>query len=186
MDQSVEVWLPVSDYEGLYEVSNHGQVRSLPRVVDKSSGNQYTVAGRILRQVEKKPYGHKRVWLSKRGKLTTFYVHCLVAEAFLGPRPIGCYVCHGVGGVFDNSSSNLCYQSPVDNQLDRFRDDTHTTGERCSWAKLTEKQVTEIRKSVAEGVPQAELAKAHSVSRATICNIVKRKVWRHVAEAPIV
>ncbi len=179
MAQSIERWQPIAGYEGLYEVSDQGQVRSLPRVVDKSSGNRYSVAGRILKQSVKLPYGHKRVFLSKHGKLTTFYVHCLVADAFLGPRPADLYVCHGRNGVEDNSAANLCYQSPKQNQLDRFRDGTNTNGEKCSWAKLTYVQVEKIRQMVSEGVPQNKLARLHNVSRATICNIVKRKVWRY-------
>lgn len=180
MDQSLEQWRPVAGYEGLYEVSSFGRVRSLPRTTRKCDDRLYSVKGRILKQVGKAPYGHMRVFLSKNGKLATHYVHCIVAEAFLGPRPAGLYVCHGLNGVTDNAVNNLSYQTPAANQKDRFRDGTNVVGSKCSWSKLKEQNILEIRRAAGLGVPQNELAEQYNVSKATICNIVKRKVWKHI------
>jgi len=70
-------------------------------------------------------YGHLSVSLSKQGKIQRRYVHQLVAEAFIGPRPKGCQVRHGSKGVLDNCVSNLCYGTPSEDGLDRRRDGTH-------------------------------------------------------------
>ena len=180
MDQSLEQWRPVDGYERLYEVSSLGNVRSLPRVVLKCTGSNYTVKGRQLKQVIKASTGHKRVYLARNGKLKTFYVHRLVAIAFLGPVPPGMLVCHGLLGVSDNSIFNLYYVSPQQNMLDRDRDGTNLYGSRCSWAKLTEKDVIAIRHRFSEGASQAQLAMQYAVSRATVCNIVNLKVWARV------
>lgn len=71
-----EVWKPIKDYEGLYEVSNLGNVRSLPRNNTK---------GKILKQ-SKQTQGYKFVYLCKNGKNKKYTVHRLVAEAFI-PNP---------------------------------------------------------------------------------------------------
>lgn len=180
MDQSVERWLPIEGFETLYEVSTFGRVKSVPRIVPKISGNCYTVKERILKQIIKQPYGHKRVYLSKAGKLKTYYVHRLVAHAFLGPCPEGLFVCHGVNGVSDNSINNLYFASPLRNQQDRKRDGTDLRGSKCSWAKLTEQDVSYIRQQCLQGIDQVVLAKELNVSCSLICNIVKGKIWTHI------
>ena len=72
-----EYWKPVLDYEGLYEVSNWGRVKSLNYI---HSGKE-----KILKPVTTKN-GYLRVVLCKNGKKKTFLVHRLVAEAFI-PNP---------------------------------------------------------------------------------------------------
>lgn len=80
-----EVWKPVPGYEGLYEVSNMGRVRSLPRVIRQDSGvgnlYDYHHKGKVLKQYFV-PTGHCTLHLC--GK--RFYVHRLVAMAFI-PNP---------------------------------------------------------------------------------------------------
>ena len=73
-----EVWKPIKDYEGLYEVSNLGRVKSL--------NYKGTRKGKILKNSECN--GYLTVSLTKNGKPKTFYVHRLVAEAFI-PNPEG-------------------------------------------------------------------------------------------------
>ena len=86
---AVEVWRPVVGWEGLYEVSSHGQVRSLDRVVEKLewNGKKYQILyrGKILAQ-SLKSIGYCEVTLYLDGKYKTFKVHRLVAEAFI-PNP---------------------------------------------------------------------------------------------------
>lgn len=79
-----EVWKPISEYEGCYEVSNLGRVRGLDRVVERSTSPRF-VAGVVLSQ-ETMPNGYKSVSLKRCGKQRRFYVHRLVASAFL-PNP---------------------------------------------------------------------------------------------------
>lgn len=77
-----ERWRPVAGYEGLYEVSEQGSVRSLPRQAGK-----YHIKGRLLKQFQNRA-GYLCVCLSKEGEQTTVAVHRLVASAFV-PNPEG-------------------------------------------------------------------------------------------------
>lgn len=76
------IWKQISGYEGCYEVSNNGSVRGIDRIVHRNT------SPRFVRGVEIKPRitnsGYCQVILRKNGKQKPFYVHRLVAEAFLG------------------------------------------------------------------------------------------------------
>ena len=77
-----EIWKDIDGYEGLYQVSNLGRVKSLDRYVHTSNGKIYHVAGKVLKaQVDKK--GYSIVRLTKDGKGLTKKVHRLVAIAFI-------------------------------------------------------------------------------------------------------
>lgn len=81
-----EQWKPVVGYEGLYEVSNLGRVKSLAREVVGHGGSTYRIMDRIL-----KPAGgrYPQVALCKGGTSKSYRIHTLVVEAFIGPRPTG-------------------------------------------------------------------------------------------------
>lgn len=91
-----EEWRAVVGWEGLYEVSNHGRVRSLDRVV-----NGVRVKGRLMKPYRDRPkYSHMIIQLSRgTGKVGAAFplVHKLVLEAFVGPRPEGMVACHNKG-----------------------------------------------------------------------------------------
>ena len=80
-----EVWKNIVGYEGLYQVSNYGRVRSIDRYVNSKWGNQYIRKGKILNPGYNKS-GHSHVVLCKSGKHQQCYIHRLVAEAFI-PNP---------------------------------------------------------------------------------------------------
>jgi hypothetical protein len=80
--QNAERWAPIRGFEGLYEVSDHGRVRSLPRAAEGRWGD-LPVPGCIL-TTNSKPY--RRVSLCGNGPRATKHVHRLVADAFL-PLP---------------------------------------------------------------------------------------------------
>ena len=115
----MEVWKDVVGYEGYYQVSDQGRVRSLDRV---SFGRN--MSGRGLRPAPTSKYGHLSVSLSREGIRKTSLVHQLVAVAFIGPCPPGLEVLHGPSGVGDNSAGNLSYGTTKQNTLDRCRDGT--------------------------------------------------------------
>ena len=122
------MWKPVKDYEGLYEVSSSGEVRSKDREIATAiRHNQSRIArGRLLKQ-NRKRNGYMTVDLAKNGKVKTTLVHRIVAEAFLPPVP-GCeYVNHKDGVKTNNSASNLEWvtssrnrQHAIEHKLARF------------------------------------------------------------------
>src|SRR5947207_9146057 len=86
-----ERWLPIVGYEGFYEVSDLGWVRSLDRLVGGPQGPASRIfPGRILKQyTQKPPRDYPSVNLSRESVPTVCPVHRLVLEAFAGPCPDG-------------------------------------------------------------------------------------------------
>ena len=77
-----EIWRDIKDYEGLYQVSNLGRIRSFDRWVKSKNGSIRICRGRILKPYTNKD-GYLCVVLSKNNKQKTFRVNRLVAQAFL-------------------------------------------------------------------------------------------------------
>lgn len=175
MSDYPERWLPVVGWEGLYEVSNLGRVRSLPR----KGGNNRMYGGRILRP-GLGSNGYLTVVLCRQGAPDRSYcVHTLVLEAFSGPRPDRMEACHGPMGPLVNAwPSNLSWGTRAENAADRYRDGTDNAGERHNLAKLTESAVRSIRTST--GRTYKQLAAEFGVSYATISDVKRRRTWIHV------
>ncbi|MDK7147208.1 NUMOD4 motif-containing HNH endonuclease [Corynebacterium kroppenstedtii] len=121
---SKERWRPVVDYEGIYEVSDQGRVRSLDRIITQHDGMKRPMRGRILRQ-QVRDDGHTQVVMKYMGVAATRKVHRLVAMAFLGPCPEGMEVCHNNGNPADNRLSNLRYGTRSENMYDRVKHGDH-------------------------------------------------------------
>ncbi|WP_082986317.1 NUMOD4 motif-containing HNH endonuclease [Mycobacterium gordonae] len=121
--QSNERWLPACGWEGIYEVSDKGRVRSIGRTVHSSDGRTYALCGQYLRQFPmKKGTGHLFVRLSRPGiQPQTKSVHRLVLTAFAGPGPDGTECCHFDGDPTNNCIENLYWGTRSQNMQDRFR-----------------------------------------------------------------
>ena len=125
MDQlsfdDLETWKPVPGYEGLYEVSSHGRVKSLPRT---------TTRGGIMKLQHGNARGYHSVGLYKCDVRTPHYVHHLVLLAFVGPRPDGLEVRHLDGNDLNNTLSNLVYGTSAENKADTKRHGRQYLGSR--------------------------------------------------------
>lgn len=118
---AVEEWLPVVGYEGYYEVSDHGRVRSL----DRTDSLGRLQRGRVLRQGVRKKTGHRLVSLWRENVGHSRDVHRLVGEAFFGPLPHGFETRHLNGDPSNNAVTNLQYGTKSENNLDRVAHGTH-------------------------------------------------------------
>jgi hypothetical protein len=123
-----ERWLPVVGFEGLYEVSSLGLVRSLPRVVPHRTGGRLALPGRILTGSRRATRMYPMVNLWRDNRQHARYVHALVLEAFVGPRPHGCDACHFDGCVTNNRADNLRWDTRKANMADAMRHGTTTKG----------------------------------------------------------
>lgn len=115
---SIEQWKPVVGYEGFYEVSDRGRVRSLTRTITTSHGQNRTYKGSI-KEPTVRDGGRRVVSLQVNGQARARIVSHLVAEAFLGKRPQGMLVCHNNGNPGDNRLSNLRYDTYSENMHDK-------------------------------------------------------------------
>lgn len=107
-------WRPVPGYEGIYEASTDGIVRSLTRLVSHPRLNKQTVIGRVLKQCAR-PNGYLCVQISRDGKQSPVSVHRLVASAHIGQIQNGMHVDHKNGVRTDNRLENLRIVTPRQN-----------------------------------------------------------------------
>lgn len=173
---AVEEWRPVVGFEGSYEVSDQGRVRSLARLVRGRhwSGTEFMrrVPPCVLR-----PGGRKKgaqQFTVAIGKGNSRYVHSLVLEAFVGPAPEGHECLHGDGGASNNCLSNLRWGTRSENNVDVF----YTSGRL-----LSREQVLYIRKRQAAGFyygERSQLARAWGVNPGTVYHVVSGKDYAHV------
>lgn len=117
-----EEWRAVVGYEGYYEVSNQGRVRSLDRMVYAGQGRERRHVGRTLALHDGDNY--IKVRLKRDGGGRTWNVHTLVAAAFHGPCPDGLEICHNNGNAHDNRAENLRYDTHRANNWDKVLHDS--------------------------------------------------------------
>ena len=124
------MWKPVVGYEGIYEVSDSGQVRSIYRIQCRSDNRMYRIGGKILRQTVNKGRGTDEcrqgycvVNLRKPGHSRVHPVHILVATAFI-PNPNGHpTVNHKDGNKLNNCVENLEWMSYSENNIHALKND---------------------------------------------------------------
>ena len=119
-----EIWRPVIGFEGKYEVSNYGRVRSVDRIVVRSDGRRRFYKGMFLKQLTSDK-GYQFVQMSDCHKNVTRMVHRLVAEAFIGPRPAGLEVNHVDEDKSNNCVGNLEYITHKENLAHGTRSERH-------------------------------------------------------------
>lgn len=127
--------------------------------------------------------GHRRVCMMQNRKERMRYVHALVLEAFVCPRPPGMQACHFPDrDPSNNNLNNLRWGTAKENSLHRDVHGTMCRGEKCHKAKLTELQVVEIRTLRQQGASHRKLAKRYGVAENTIARIIAGRTWSHVSE----
>ena len=171
---NTENWLPAVGYEGVYEISDHGRVKRV------RAANSTTV-GRILKPRVHHPHGHLHVDLWSGGRRQDMRVHRIVLEAFVGPRPVGYECRHLDGNSANNRIENLCWGTHTQNEADKLRHGTSNRGEQNGRAKLTEDDVVEIRRLLAQGMTCVEISRPFGVDRSTIGQIKSSKNWSRVS-----
>lgn len=175
-----EVWKSVVGYEGRYEVSDFGNVKSLPRIESRSNGVPVNIYGGSLKPSVAKQSGHVRVNLRKGGKSKTCWIHQLVMAAFIGERPLGYEVCHKDGVPANNRVGNLRWGTRSENIEDRRAHGTLVCGEAVLSAKLSVAQVISIKEALRLGERLCDLAEKFNVSASCVHRIKAGKGWTHV------
>jgi len=123
-----EIWKDIAGYEGFYQVSNYGRVRSLRRTFTRSDGKIKTFQEKTLKQGTN-PNGYKYVNLSIKSKAYSARVHRLVAEAFINnPENLPC-INHKDENKANNSVENLEWCTYRYNN-------TYNNKQRCRMTKI--------------------------------------------------
>lgn len=173
-----EVWKDVVGYEGLYQVSSKGRVRSVDRTVKTRDGRKRFYAGQILKQHRTSKGMYYIVCLLKRGVEKQYNVHQLVSRSFLGDKPEGKEVCHGPDGPLDNSVGNIRYGTRKENVRDMMQSLKENPDKIHK--KLCANDVLRIIELLKEGSSPTEIAKQFNVDRTYIYSIKNGKVWNFV------
>lgn len=175
-----EIWKDIPGFEGWYQASSLGRVRSLDRtfpVVGRWGPMTRLVSGRIITP-HQAPQGYLNVRLCKQGYQRKAGVHVLVCEAFHGLRPDDRrQVAHGDGDRANNRPENLRWATQRENEADKQAHGTIRRGEASPQAKLREADIPVIRQ--ADG-SNNEIAARFGVSSSTIAEIRRGVSWSHV------
>lgn len=126
-------WHDIPGYDGQYQITTDGRIRSGDKRVRCAPGATRVVRGREL-SVMQRSDGYKFVSLTgKDGVLSRQYLHRLLLLTFCGCPPDGYYGCHNDGNPANNSLSNLRWDSPSGNNQDTVRHGTHINAskDRC-------------------------------------------------------
>jgi len=166
----MEIWKSIEGYEGSYEISNLGRVKSLIR---KSPGTNTTVENYLKKTLSRA--GYYQYVLSKKGRSNKFLLHRLLMIYFV-KNPFNKPCVNHINGIrSDNDFSNLEWCTYSENSLHGYRSNNRKNARR----KLTETQVLEIKESLKNyyhGLGK-QLAKKYSVSVWIISLIRKNKTY---------
>jgi hypothetical protein len=170
---STELWESISGYEGRYEVSSFGNVKSL-------DGRHKSHFGKIMKPWEG---NHKYLYVDLRkddGTKKTYAIHRLVLEAFVEKKPDGKQCAHYDGNPQNNYAENLRWATAKENIDDRKRHGRTACGENSGAAKLDDKCVKTILKLKNTGFASCEVAHLACVTPITIQRIWNGEIWRCV------
>jgi hypothetical protein len=175
-----EIWKDIKGYEGLYQVSNLGRVKSLARRVNSMSDKGRFVRERILKQVVTEA-GYARVCLCKENIEKTVSVHRLVAIMFLKNPENKPEVNHKDGVKLNNYIDNLewCTNSENGKHAYRIGLKKPSRGVLSGSNKLSEQNVIDIRTTLSH-ISTRKLADKFGVHFMTISDIRLRKIWKHL------
>lgn len=175
-----EIWMAVVGWEGFYEVSDLGRVRSVDRSVVDPNGRVQRFKGRVLAP-SRTTGGYCQVMFSRGGKHINVSIHRLVLLAFVGDPPVGMVGCHRDGNQTANNLANLKWDTQANNLMDKIAHGTDQRGERNAQVILTDEKILEIRERLSKGVRGVgrQLAREYGVSVSTISaiNVGKRWSW---------
>ena len=181
---NIEIWKDIPGFEGSYQVSNKGRVKSCFRIVIREPGIKQPIAERILK-FNTNGENYLCVSLRKNKQTITCLVHRLVLEAFVGPCPVGMECRHYPNPrKSDNNLENLQWGTPKENGQDqiRFGLSAHSeeTKEKIRLALTGKKHTEERRAALREGhkngkspiSPESNKKRSESLlGRSKICSV---------------
>jgi len=167
-----EVWSDIKEWEGMYQVSNLGNVKSLR--YKRLEGNEHNLKPVIVNK------NYVQVTLYRKGRRLRSTVHKLVLEAFDSVRKTGMECRHLNGNGLDNRLVNLKWGTPKENTADKVKHGVVARGSAFKHTKLKENEVWLIKKLIANNIPVKDIAKMFKVVSNTIGEIKSNRNWKWV------
>lgn len=167
-----EMWKDVPEFEGCYQISNLGRVRSIDRKFKSKDGRNWSIKGRIDNPtISSKGYFHKR--FKYNGKQKNYKIHRLVGLLFLTNSSNLLEINHKDGNKLNNNAENLEWCSRQQNM-------NHASINGLLPRKLDSKKIIIIREKYINGSSKESLAKEFNVTIPCIHSIIIRHTWKHV------
>lgn len=179
-----EVWRNVTGWEGIYQISNYGNVKSMERFfikdVAKLGFKQAVLMPEMVRAVGRHKFGYGRAsfWLDEKAK--HFSVHRLVALEYIPNINSYKQVGHIDNNPKNNHVSNLVWCTQKQNIQHCVDSGRWHLGEKNGNSKLNKSQVLEIRKMLSDNVGVNKIARTFNVTKCPIQSIRDGKTWRHL------
>lgn len=174
-----EIWKPIDGYEGIYEVSNLGRVKSLKKIVlFRFPDKKRFIPDRIFKK-SVNVYGYIIVSLHLNLKIKQFRVHRLVARAFIPNPENKPYVNHIDGNKQNNRVDNLEWCTAQENSIHAVKSgllrNSSLRGDLHNSLKLKFKQVEEIRELRNTGMGLKFIASMYGISKDYTSKLVNYK-----------
>jgi len=180
-----EIWKDVPGFEGLYQASSFGQVKSIDRIEFRKNNSEIATAHSIKAVVLKQKItntGYATIVLSRSGKPKYISVHRVIALTFVSNPENKPQVNHIDGNKLNNCIGNLEWCTPKENINHSWRIGLSKSahGEKNHRAKITDVQATEIRQKYFAGVKPCIILAEYNISRSRLHELKTRKVFKHV------
>ena len=170
-----EEWRWIPEYEGFYQVSNKGRIRSVDRVIAHKQGPMRRKGVMLKQRLVK---GYPMVCLRNSGESEYMTVHKAVLLAF--PKGSGDQCRHLDGNPTNNEAHNLKWGTALENSADRARHGTAARGESSGRSVLTTPTVITIKRLSDMGYGPTNIGLLVNMDKSRVYEVTSGKTWKHV------